>query len=186
MNPTTSLLRMTMLMIAFAGCRVGVYVGTIRGKGTTTAASTGGVGGTNVPASVSAGDWELTGDVPLGKFIFMSMVGGGSLRIRQQVTENADRDIHLGGGVGYELVRAEPLRLSAFGAALFGVTYDNDAELSTSYLAGLQGDLVADGMFAVSVRLAYARLEGAVASGNYAFAGDAVLFQIGAWAGTKR
>ena len=182
MRARTSSLPVTLLMIALSGCRPGLYAGTIRGQGSSGGGTTG-VAATKTPASISAGDWELTGDVPLGKFVIMSMVGGGGVRVRQQTMENTGRTTHLGAGVGYEALRLGRLRLTAFGAAVLEPVEANTLSLGSVYLAGLQADLMYFETAAVSIRLAYALPEAAVPATGETFNGNAVLLQVGTWLG---
>ncbi len=139
-------------------------------------------------ASVSASSYELTSDVVRGRLTVMTMWGGGFVRIRKRemtvgsptiTSEGSNGDMHIGLGVGYELLRRPPFRLIGFGAFTQGLlSYDD--RLNRRFFAGVQADVLTDRLeeWAISLRLALMTGSGTVDEDRELDA-SGILFQVG-------
>lgn len=135
---------MLTLISAAAGCRIGAYGSSMRGRGTGSDAS-----GTS-DTSLSVPSAELTGDLMLKRFLVLTNVGAGPLTTRSRspmgvLYEDASFvDVHFGGGLGFMPVQRERFMLSLFGLGTYRVTNDY-SHAGAVYQAGAQFDLVVGG-----------------------------------------
>ncbi len=169
------------------GCRIGVYTGSLHGRGTV--ASEG--ASTTNDASVAAGAHEIGMDVVSKRFSILSSMGYGTVKVRVRETETSltergdSRELRFGLGAGVSLWRSNPFRIGIFGAATKSIIEDDLAQLSTRYMVGVQLDVSGtrsddfDGVGG-SIRLAYVAGSGAV-DGMRSLDVGAILFQIGLW-----
>lgn len=150
-------------------------------------------------ASVALSSYDLTSDVVLKRFSVLTSFGGGGMRVRTRTMDPATMtaslaqqddvlDIHVGVGVGIELVRTTKFRVMAFGMLTKGLfSLEDESELNSRYGLGLELDMAvspAEDLFGIAARIGYTHGAGQFATielPTQPMAVDAILFQVGAW-----
>ncbi len=163
------------LMVAATGCRVGMYGGSLHGRGQVTRPAAQPPSSPETTASASDSVYDVGSDYVRGRFALLTVIGGGTLHLRSRnatmIGEIEDYDLHVGIGAGYVLWQRSTVQLGAYGLLTQNLVTNDVVGLSRRLAVGLEVNVLSpfkdpgEGIGA-AVRFAYVRGWGSLA-GNF-------------------
>lgn len=192
---------------ALAGCRFGAYTGSLRGRGHATIVEPNFSGGPPQPgvksdASFTLSTYELTSDVVYERFVVLTSLGIGGMRVRTRTPaammrpatlEETDDILDIWGGIGagYQVVENLNYHVAVFGLYTHSLfTLDDEPSLSDRFTGGVELGGGPDDRFGMVARFGLTHAAGSYANLQSARSGDlggtAILLQVGGYLSLTR